>query len=254
MKKIIFGILIIAGTSQANVAGNAVAIQDWILAHTRFLGCHDSEISLIKDSLSQGLQTIHEINPNLLEDRLSLNNHRSVVFECIPNKALVGEAAAHAEIREWKSGFLGLFGKTKLLPEAKIRFARNVSDEWQGNENFQVKVDPRSVIFHEFLHFLQFDNLPLKNHNVPAVYYKYDVVYGCAEAAFPGSLESPYEAIENCRAATLVSNKPDILLSDVYWFDYKSPKNISVSCLVTKVGTISMADWQEKDFKKCQVK
>ena len=119
------------------------------------------------------------LNPEFLADRIAFTNHRQANIDCRVETKLGKDADAETTLR--KGGFLAVF-KSKPLKIAKLAIGKAlVTDSSSPKE---------TIVRHEFLHFLSFDNFPVTAHNDGDIVYSegaayFDTVYSCSVAAFP---------------------------------------------------------------------
>jgi|GEM_PF-4856512 len=236
----------------------------WIQSHVSFKSCAPEEIALINDSLSVGFDRLNDLNPALLQNRLAGNSSRRAIFDCASTLKKGSIAAADTSTK----GQMALFGLIRIgkrydLSVARIRIGQILDGTKAADESLH------AVIFHEFLHFLNFDNLETTDHNDPAVILsgpfvldhpndrsqfvghvllgkELDVVYSCSIEAFAS--ENPRSANEKtrltCAQAKLIRDQVTLSTADLPFLpDSIRNSRASIGCLIHRSHAVDYGRW-----------
>jgi hypothetical protein len=133
-----------------------------------------------KKSVFEGLQRLNKINPALAEKALLDTIDRPLLIKCLDNDG--GHSQTFNKI---------FFGNTSEIYIGLVPYS--VANNNRQNRRPVILDDfyklpdehlSRHIIFHEFLHFAELDNLSTREHNKKSTERKDDVIYGCTHAVF----------------------------------------------------------------------
>lgn len=184
---------------------------DWI--HNRVdYDCYDKNLNkmmseFIPDVLFVGLSKIFTINPDLVTHQIQKHFEQNVIFKCLEKTQL--EAGFGA--------FFNMEDNTILIPKDVI--AQLVYYHTHQAENSLLNYTyGDNTLIHEYLHFLEFDNLTVDNHNKlfkpeSTTAHEIDVVYACAEQAYPSMIL--FNFTKACYTCAMAKNLNDSVIIDL---------------------------------------
>ncbi|MGZ3775391.1 MAG: hypothetical protein ACXVCY_09370 [Pseudobdellovibrionaceae bacterium] len=185
----------------------------WIQKHSTFKCPNDSALQSTMEEqvprvLFVGLKAIAEVNPELVAAKLKEKANTDVLFTCVPENKNRHWGAEYDPTPFFISSDSIRFstkGKMILLPVNIIKnlFIDTMALEpvaskepilakkfWFMDSLYDQRLYNKNAIFHEYLHYLGFDNYSVDAHNSVAdqnspIRFDSDLVYSCAELSFP---------------------------------------------------------------------
>jgi hypothetical protein len=218
----------------------------WLDRAVDYEHCNSDQVVIIRSALIQGLNKIDTINHEVLKNRIKRNRNRTVTFDCHADEVLHENAISElTSDRE-----LAIVAWTKqMLWGYRPKHSTAHVGSLLVSEKYSL-IERKSSLLHEFLHFLEFDNLATEIHNDPLIKshygvnktdilgFDYDVVFSCSLAAFEPDglsyLPSQIAAFKNtCSAARINGRTVDVNLNDLHFLPEGAPRvNASVGCLI----------------------
>ncbi len=252
----------------------------WIAKTVSTHHCNLEQTQVIDMALSEGLENIARLNPELVQNRINFTKSRTAVFDCDTDLKMNAAAGAETEVKKNGASIFGVkITKDPYLSQALIKIGHVFSGNRTGTSN-------ESTILHEFLHFLSFDNLPTPIHNdahflqtprtamlnmtdaIATTGYTLDVVYSCSIAAFANTERTSKlvtmfglrveDFINTCEAAKPHKYKIIVHTSELKYLYPQNQANrgdASLGCLIVKGGKDTpYAKWDASLWRRCEIR
>ncbi|MBC7458163.1 MAG: hypothetical protein H7235_07795 [Bdellovibrionaceae bacterium] len=234
--------------------------KNWVKSKITFKDCENLFVdgTSINDfaieTFSSGLDKISKLNPNLVEDRLQSASKKDLLISCVKPEKL------------GTSGALFFKNNATFLNLIPLGTRYNI---WIPKLPLHSQ-DPSvaTMFFHEFLHFLEFDNLPRRLHN-DGLYFlrpfvdqlrvrgkELDVVYACSSFAFPDTESESFsmdQFKETCQQARTKNSRVILQIGLINEFAFlsvsKLNSNLDVGCLLNR--SLVPSKWTSESLQDC---
>ena len=249
----------------------AEALEQWVDQTVSYEACNVGQKTLIRSSLVAGLTRVATFNANLLNNRILQARGFRATYNCDPETNRVIGAAAQASVSEYRSVFGVVIGQ-KRLRNAVIKVGSVLNNRTAAGAAYRIE----TILLHEFLHFLYFDNLDSAVHNQRAIYsvtdigniseqnVTFDVVQSCAAAAFSdlGNLlayarDAEYSLkrlIQTCQDARIENGKVELDTSSFPAIRDLAPTlHASFRCLTRSRASPILNHLKASELAACQM-
>ena len=152
--------------------------------------------NFVEETVRDGLSAISSVNPSLYSRAIRVLAKRKLSVSC--EVGIIPGVYAE-EVNVGRKGSIHLGQMLWMLDFLK-------TGSKPSNQDALVATS-RNIVFHEFLHFFQFDNIAPQEHNLGSS--NGDLVYACAFVAFRNYLEHDMnltESLNTCAAGIPLKN------------------------------------------------